>query len=99
MVAEWAKRRSDEEVRGGNEREKRKAMAGGSGMGAGGVRLVMQEDQDDGSDDEIRSQGEAQRGRASTSDSLRSVKSQFTTVTGGSEAGLGVSVSGVDAWN
>lgn len=82
MVAEWEKRKAEDETLANDRRAKAAAAGGGRG---GAVRLVPQEPDSD------NDESAASRSRAS------SARSQQTTSSHG-DAGLGISVGNVDSW-
>ena len=81
LVAEWEKRKAEEDMRLQNERRAK---------GPGGVRMVTQDESDDGA-------SEASRSRASSARSHAASSRSQTTSEGQSETGLGISVGDVDA--
>ncbi|OAP59794.1 hypothetical protein AYL99_04796 [Fonsecaea erecta] len=91
LVAEWEKRKAEDEMRASERR----------GRGGGSVRLVPQENESDGEGD-TSSRTERSQERSTTRSPLPGAGapagSVVGTSVGQSDAGLGISVSYVDAW-
>ncbi|KIX93509.1 uncharacterized protein Z520_10687 [Fonsecaea multimorphosa CBS 102226] len=94
LVAEWEKRKAEDEMRASSERR---------GKGGGSVRLVPQENESDGEGDES-SRTETSRERSTTRSPVpNNAGAGAGSVVGTSlgkqsDAGLGISVGYVDAW-